>query len=173
MVHPHAWFGCPSGVIAVGEARHLVQFQLQSFSASHSQSNGNSSSHDELGPSSASISQAPHHPANLTSFATSTPSQLDDNDRQQQQQPPDGELANGKQANLAAHSLAQLTRDLEFKLHLDEKDWYHGVMSRQQCDQLLNAYADDGDFSIRNSETNAGDFSVSLKAPIWNTGGKD
>jgi len=65
-------------------------------------------------------------------------------------------------------SLAQLTRDLEIKLHLDEKIWYHGVMSRQQCDKLLNAYAEDGDFLVRNSETNAGDFSVSLKAPIRN-----
>lgn len=66
------------------------------------------------------------------------------------------------------NSLMQLTRDLEIKLNLTDKVWYHGVMSRQQCDQLLNAYADDGDFLIRNSETNAGDFSVSLKAPVRN-----
>lgn len=65
-------------------------------------------------------------------------------------------------------SLANLTRELEIKLKLDDKIWYHGVMSRQQCDHLLNAYADDGDFLIRNSETNAGDFSISLKAPIRN-----
>jgi len=65
-------------------------------------------------------------------------------------------------------SLAQLAQDLEIKLNLNEKTWYHGVMSRQQCDQLLNAYAEDGDFLIRNSETSAGDFSVSLKAPIRN-----
>lgn len=65
-------------------------------------------------------------------------------------------------------SLVELTRDLEIKLHLNEKVWYHGVMSRQQCDQLLNAYAEDGDFLIRNSETSAGDFSVSLKAPVRN-----
>lgn len=65
-------------------------------------------------------------------------------------------------------SLAQLARDLEVKLNLTEKVWYHGVMSRQQCDQLMNAYAEDGDFLIRNSETSAGDFSVSLKAPVRN-----
>ena len=65
-------------------------------------------------------------------------------------------------------SLAELARDLEIKLHLNEKVWYHGVMSRQQCDSLLNAYAEDGDFLIRNSETSAGDFSVSLKAPVRN-----
>jgi hypothetical protein len=54
------------------------------------------------------------------------------------------------------------------ELNLNDKVWYHGVMGRQQCDQLLNAYADDGDFLVRNSETSAGDFSVSLKAPIRN-----
>lgn len=65
-------------------------------------------------------------------------------------------------------SLTELARDLEEKLRLNDKIWYHGVMSRQQCDQLLNSHADDGDFMIRNSETNVGDFSVSLKAPIRN-----
>lgn len=65
-------------------------------------------------------------------------------------------------------SLSQLAHDLEIKLKLNDKIWYHGVMSRQQCDKLLNAYAEDGDFLIRNSETSAGDFSVSLKAPVRN-----
>ncbi|CAG2180531.1 unnamed protein product, partial [Oppiella nova] len=32
----------------------------------------------------------------------------------------------------------------------------------------LNEMADDGDFLIRDSETNAGDYSVSLKAPMRN-----
>lgn len=65
-------------------------------------------------------------------------------------------------------SLAELARELEEKLKLNDRIWYHGVMSRQQCDQLLNNHADDGDFMIRNSETNVGDFSVSLKAPMRN-----
>lgn len=65
-------------------------------------------------------------------------------------------------------SVFQLARDLEVKLNLTDKAWYHGVMSRQQCDQIMNAYAEDGDFLIRNSETSAGDFSVSLKAPVRN-----
>lgn len=65
-------------------------------------------------------------------------------------------------------TLLELARELEVNLHLNERVWYHGVMSRQQCDQLLNAYAEDGDFLIRNSETSVGDFSVSLKAPIRN-----
>lgn len=70
--------------------------------------------------------------------------------------------------NQATGSLSQLAHDLEIKLKLNDKIWYHGVMSRQQCDKLLNAYAEDGDFLIRNSETSAGDFSVSLKAPVRN-----
>ena len=155
-----------NGVMTTTTTTQLDAIQTATAAqASHSQSNGNSLSHDGLGPSSTSTSQALNHPANFAPFATSITSQLDDNARQQ---PQGGEHANEDQANLAAQTLAQLTRDLEIKLHLDEKDWYHGVMSRQQCDQLLNAYADDGDFLIRNSETNAGDFSVSLKAPIRN-----
>lgn len=77
-------------------------------------------------------------------------------------------ITNNITPSTADASLANLTRELEIKLKLDDKIWYHGVMSRQQCDLLLNAYAEDGDFLIRNSETNAGDFSVSLKAPIRN-----
>lgn len=80
----------------------------------------------------------------------------------------DGAAFNYPQDAANASSLAQLAHDLEIKLKLNDKIWYHGVMSRQQCDQLLNAYAEDGDFLIRNSETSAGDFSVSLKAPMRN-----
>lgn len=72
------------------------------------------------------------------------------------------------QAPTTADSLVQSAHQLAVKLNLNEKVWYHGVMSRQQCDQLLNAYADDGDFLVRNSETSAGEFSVSLKAPMRN-----
>ncbi|ODN02930.1 Cytoplasmic protein NCK2 [Orchesella cincta] len=49
--------------------------------------------------------------------------------------------------------------------YLTTKNWYFGNVSRSQCDQLLNDRGLDGDFLIRDSETNAGDFSVSLKAP--------
>lgn len=45
------------------------------------------------------------------------------------------------------------------------QDWYFGSVARNQCDSLLNEFAEDGDFLVRDSETNAGDFSVSLKAP--------
>ncbi|XP_055344358.1 cytoplasmic protein NCK2-like [Paramacrobiotus metropolitanus] len=48
---------------------------------------------------------------------------------------------------------------------LHSKLWYFGRISRQDCDSLLNAYGDDGDYLIRDSETgNKADFSVSLKA---------
>ena len=48
---------------------------------------------------------------------------------------------------------------------LSSKDWYYGAIKRNECDEMLNHYGVDGDFVIRDSETNAGDYSVSLKAP--------
>ncbi|XP_017784323.1 PREDICTED: cytoplasmic protein NCK1 isoform X2 [Nicrophorus vespilloides] len=49
--------------------------------------------------------------------------------------------------------------------HLMNKPWYYGTVTRNQCDSLLNQHGHDGDFLIRVSETNMGDYSVSLKAP--------
>ncbi|KAK7869144.1 hypothetical protein R5R35_006606 [Gryllus longicercus] len=49
--------------------------------------------------------------------------------------------------------------------HLIGKPWYYGTITRAQCDNLLNQHGHDGDFLIRDSETNVGDYSVSLKAP--------
>lgn len=46
--------------------------------------------------------------------------------------------------------------------------WYYGSISRGDCDKLLNDHGEDGDFLIRDSETNVGDYSVSLKAPQRN-----
>lgn len=43
--------------------------------------------------------------------------------------------------------------------------WYYGHISRSDCDQILTEKGQDGDYMIRESETNVGDFSVSLKAP--------
>ncbi|CAG9133464.1 unnamed protein product [Plutella xylostella] len=45
------------------------------------------------------------------------------------------------------------------------RPWYYGAVTRTQCDTLLNQHGHDGDFLIRDSETNVGDYSVSLKAP--------
>uniref|UniRef100_A0A1B6E2I1 Cytoplasmic protein NCK1 n=1 Tax=Clastoptera arizonana TaxID=38151 RepID=A0A1B6E2I1_9HEMI len=49
--------------------------------------------------------------------------------------------------------------------HLVGKAWYYGAITRAQCDNILNQQGHDGDFLIRDSETNMGDYSVSLKAP--------
>merc|ERR1739844_650769 len=43
--------------------------------------------------------------------------------------------------------------------------WYCGTISRAECDAILTEKGMDGDFMIRESETNVGDYSVSLKAP--------
>ncbi|KAJ3653389.1 hypothetical protein Zmor_012643 [Zophobas morio] len=51
------------------------------------------------------------------------------------------------------------------KPHLIDKPWYYGSITRYMCDNLLNQRGHDGDFLIRDSETNVGDYSVSLKAP--------
>ncbi|XP_050528711.1 cytoplasmic protein NCK1-like [Daktulosphaira vitifoliae] len=51
------------------------------------------------------------------------------------------------------------------KPHLVGKPWYYGAITRSQCDTILNNGGQDGDFLVRDSETNAGDYSVSLKAP--------
>ncbi|BFF96186.1 cytoplasmic protein NCK1 [Drosophila madeirensis] len=49
--------------------------------------------------------------------------------------------------------------------NLAGKTWYYGAITRSQCDTVLNGHGHDGDFLIRDSETNMGDYSVSLKAP--------
>ncbi|XP_077988009.1 cytoplasmic protein NCK2-like [Glandiceps talaboti] len=46
-----------------------------------------------------------------------------------------------------------------------EKEWYAGRITRDEAESTLSEHAVDGDFLIRASETNPGDFSVSLKAP--------
>ncbi|VVC37471.1 Cytoplasmic protein NCK,SH2 domain,SH3 domain [Cinara cedri] len=51
------------------------------------------------------------------------------------------------------------------KPHLVGKPWYYGTITRAQCDTVLNKSGQDGDFLVRDSETNVGDYSVSLKAP--------
>lgn len=38
--------------------------------------------------------------------------------------------------------------------YLNGKSWYYGNISRAQCDTLLNNHGLDGDFLIRESETN-------------------
>ena len=45
---------------------------------------------------------------------------------------------------------------VEGSLRLGGKDWYYGPISRVQCDSVLNTRGHDGDFLIRDSETNVG-----------------
>lgn len=45
--------------------------------------------------------------------------------------------------------------------NLAGKTWYYGVITRSQCDTVLNSHGHDGDFLIRDSETN-----VSLRGNI-------
>ena len=42
--------------------------------------------------------------------------------------------------------------------HLVGKLWYYGNISRNQCDNILNQHGHDGDFLIRDSETNVSGF---------------
>ncbi|CAG2166520.1 unnamed protein product, partial [Oppiella nova] len=74
-----------------------------------------------------------------------------------------------KVAGLGSPSIQSKTRvPLVAKMDVNDRMWYFGTISRGQCDHMLNEMADDGDFLIRDSETNAGDYSVSLKAPMRN-----
>ena len=62
---------------------------------------------------------------------------------------------------------------------LRAKPWYYGRLTRESADALLNAHAADGDYVVRDSESNVGvdcnfknpqpgDFSISLKAAMRN-----
>ena len=44
--------------------------------------------------------------------------------------------------------------------HINDRIWYFGSISRGQCDQMLNEMAEDGDFLIRDSETNVSPFTL-------------
>lgn len=47
---------------------------------------------------------------------------------------------------------------------LAEKDWYYGKITRQECEDLLRKFAQEGDFIIRDSESASGNYTVVLKA---------
>ncbi|CAG0894631.1 unnamed protein product [Cyprideis torosa] len=80
--------------------------------------------------------------------------------------PPDGSSAVSKPSEVSGLLAGlNLNPDTSEKPHLAGKSWYYGPIARAQCDVLLAEYGRDGDFIIRDSETNAGDYSVSLKAP--------
>ena len=58
-------------------------------------------------------------------------------------------------SNASNLSAVGLTSRKQFRVSgpLAEKDWYYGKISRQECEDLLKKFADDGDFLIRDSES--------------------
>ncbi|CAO1310108.1 unnamed protein product [Diamesa serratosioi] len=91
-----------------------------------------------------SLDRRPEMPASATSTMQSTHPMQNNNNN------------NGNQSN----NQSQPERP-----HLTGKSWYYGAITRSQCDTVLNSHGHDGDYLIRDSETNMGDYSVSLKAP--------
>ena len=63
---------------------------------------------------------------------------------------------------LSSPSIVQKNRLPIVSNDIPERVWYFGNISRGQCDQMLNEFAEDGDFVIRDSETNVSDFSCNL-----------
>lgn len=57
-----------------------------------------------------------------------------------------------------ANGTSQLERPV-----LSGKSWYYGAITRNQCDTVLNSHGHDGDFLIRDSETNVSKLNQCLK----------
>ncbi|TMW48704.1 hypothetical protein DOY81_006223 [Sarcophaga bullata] len=76
-----------------------------------------------------------------------------------------GANANGDSIDRRADGMPQNSPPPMERPNLAGKSWYYGAITRSQCDTVLNQHGHDGDFLIRDSETNMGDYSVSLKAP--------
>lgn len=55
---------------------------------------------------------------------------------------------------LAVESNFNGSSSLNNQIDLSHQIWYYGCISRGDCDKLLNEYGQDGDFLIRDSETN-------------------
>lgn len=56
-----------------------------------------------------------------------------------------------------SHGNSQLERPV-----LSGKSWYYGAITRSQCDTVLNSHGHDGDFLIRDSETNVSHKSFTI-----------
>lgn len=70
-----------------------------------------------------------------------------------------GQILNREFAKLMIPDTSPVRAPGSIKYHESSSDiqsqpWYFGPISRSQCDQMLNASGDDGDFLIRDSETN-------------------
>lgn len=57
------------------------------------------------------------------------------------------------------------TRDIDPNGKFNDRPWYHGSLTRQQCENVLRNHGQDGEYLVRNSESKPGDFSLSMKAP--------
>ncbi|XP_064638712.1 cytoplasmic protein NCK2-like isoform X3 [Lineus longissimus] len=65
---------------------------------------------------------------------------------------------------MVAGSATNVRSQFDISGPLMDKEWYYGKISRQECDDMMNEFAENGDFLIRDSESKAGNFTVTLKA---------
>lgn len=70
------------------------------------------------------------------------------------------------QANLAQSTNGQKTME---RPQVTGKSWYYGAITRNQCDTVLNQHGHDGDYLIRDSETNVSIFGFSYNLNIIHT----
>lgn len=63
--------------------------------------------------------------------------------------------SNSSLSNTSSLSVVGISSRKQFRVSgpLAEKDWYYGKITRQQCEEVLTKYAEDGDFLIRDSES--------------------
>lgn len=65
-----------------------------------------------------------------------------------------GANANGDSIDRRADGMPQNSPPPMERPNLAGKSWYYGAITRSQCDTVLNQHGHDGDFLIRDSETN-------------------
>lgn len=65
-------------------------------------------------------------------------------------------LQNNNHNNNSQNNISQ-NNQLE-RPHLTGKSWYYGAITRNQCDTVLNGHGHDGDYLIRDSETNVSEI---------------
>lgn len=65
-----------------------------------------------------------------------------------------GANANGDSIDRRADGMPQNSPPPMERPNLAGKSWYYGAITRSQCDTVLNQHGHDGDYLIRDSETN-------------------
>ena len=60
----------------------------------------------------------------------------------------------GGRAKTGGGSSQQASHPLINRSELDARPWFFGMIGRADCDRMLSETGDDGDFLIRESETN-------------------